>query len=148
MVRRLNEPINRLEKARDELFENSGVLTILAVDAFYAQLVGLLRGVVENEDDIRVLCDAATWSRNGGSGTFLTEDTEDLLGSDERTGRAVEGSDADESGDGLPDSFADFLGSENKSVPERINNQIVSRYDTESTIEILYIDDFLTLKAQ
>ncbi|PSQ51909.1 hypothetical protein BRD20_08805 [Halobacteriales archaeon SW_8_65_20] len=148
VVRRLNELINRLEKARDELFETGGVLTILAVDGVDAQLVGLLRGVVENEDDIRVLCDATAWSRNGGSGTFLTEDTEDLLGSDERTGSAVEGGDADESGDELPDSFADFLGSENKSVPERINDQIVSRYDTDSALQILSIEDFLTIEAR
>lgn len=148
VVRRLNELINRLEKARDELFETDGVLTILALDGVDAQLVGLLRSVVENEDDIRVLCDAAAWSRNGGSGTFLTEDTEDLLGSDEDTESTVEDGEADESGDGLPDSFADFLGSEKKSVPERINDQIVSRYDTDSGLQILSIDDFLTIEAK
>lgn len=146
-VRRLNELINRLEKARSELFEDDGVLTVLALDGVDAQLVGLLRGVVENEADIRVLCDAAAWSRNGGSGTFLTEDTEDLLGSDEDTGRAVESSDADESGDDLPDSFADFLGSEEKSVPERINDQIVSRYDADSALQILSIEDFLGIEV-
>jgi len=148
VVRRLNELINRLEKARDELFETDGVLTILALDGVDAQLVGLLRSVVENEDDIRVLCDAAAWSRNGGSGTFLTEDTEDLWGSDEDTESTVEDGEADESGDGLPDSFADFLGSEKKSVPERINDQIVSRYDTDSGLQILSIDDFLTIEAK
>ncbi|UPV99959.1 hypothetical protein M0R88_15760 [Halorussus gelatinilyticus] len=148
VVRRLNELINRLEKARDELFETDGVLTILPLDGVDAQLVGLLRGVVENEDDIRVLCDAAAWSRNGGSGTFLTEDTEDLLGSDEDGGNAVEGDETGESGDSLPDSFADFLGSENKSVPERINDQIVSRYDTDSALQILSIEDFLTIEAK
>jgi len=148
VVRRLNELINRLEKARDELFETDGVLTILALDGVDAQLVGLLRGVVENEADIRVLCDAAAWSRNGGSGTFLTEDTEDLLGSDENRKSAVESGEADESGDGLPDSFADFLGSKKKSVPERINDQIVSRYGTDSALQILSIDDFLTTKAK
>jgi len=148
VVRRLNELINRLEKARDELFETDGVLTILALNGVDAQLVGLLRGVVENEDDIRVLCDAAAWSRNGGSGTFLTEDTEDLLGRDKDTGSAVESGEVDESGDGLPDSFADFLGSEEKSVPERINDQIVSRYDADSALQILSIEDFLTIEAK
>lgn len=64
--------------------------------------------------------------------------------SDEDTGCAVESGDADETGDGLPDSFADFLGSENKSVPERINDQVVSRYDIDSALEILSIEDFLT----
>lgn len=146
-VRRLNELINRLEKARDELFEDDGVLTVIGLDGVDAQLVGLLRGVVDNEADIRVLCDAAAWSRNGGSGTFLTEDTEDLLGSDRDTESDVESGNADEGGDGLPDSFADFSGSEEKSVPERINDQIVSRYDADSTLQILSIDDFLAIKV-
>jgi len=53
-VRRLNELINRLEKAKDELFEEDGTLTVLSLDGVDAQLVGLLRGVVENEADIRV----------------------------------------------------------------------------------------------
>lgn len=148
VVRRLNELINRLEKARDELFETDGVLTVLAYDGIDAQLVGLLRGVVENEADIRVLCDAAAWSRNGGSGTFLTEDTEDLLGRDKDTGSAVESGEADKSGDGLPDSFADFLGTEEKSIPKRINDQIVSRYDSDSALQILSIEDFLTIEAK
>jgi len=146
-VRRLNELINRLEKAKDELFEEDGTLTVLSLDGVDAQLVGLLRGVVENEADIRVLCDAAAWSRNGGSGTFLTEDNEDLLGSDGDTGSAVERGDADESGDGIPDSFADFLGSDEKSVPERINDQIVSRYDSDAALQILSIDDFLAIEV-
>jgi hypothetical protein len=148
VVRRLNELINRLEKARDELFKTDGVQTILAVDGVDAQLVGLLRSVVENKDDIRVLCDAARWSRNGGSGTFLTEDTEDLLGRDDDTRGAVETAEADESGEGLPDSFSDFLGSVEKSVPERINDQIVSRYDGDSSLQILSIEDFLTNEAK
>lgn len=148
VVRRLNELINRLKKARNELFEADGVLNVLPLDGVDAQLVGLLRGVVKNEADIRVLCDAVSWSRNGASGTFLTEDTEDLLGSDEDTRSAVEGGGADESGDGLPDSFADFLGAEEKSVPEQINDQIVSRYDTDSTLQILSIDDFLSIEAE
>ncbi|MGB9955173.1 hypothetical protein ACOZ4B_02105 [Haloferax prahovense] len=45
------------------LFETDEVLTVLAFEGVDAQLVGLLRGVVENGDDIRVLCGAAAWSQ-------------------------------------------------------------------------------------
>jgi hypothetical protein len=148
VVRRLNELINRLEKAKQELFKSDGYLTVLSVDGVDAQLVGLLRGIVENDADIRVLCDAAIWSRNGGSGKFLTEDTEDLLGSDENSGSTEDDEMSDDSSEGLPDSFADFLGSESKSVPERINDQIVNRYDDEAALEILSLNEFLTIEAQ
>ena len=142
-VRRLNELINRLEKASDELFGTEGILTVLSVDGVDAQLVGLLRGVVENNADIRVICDAAVWSRNGGSGIFLTEDTEDLLGSDQDTEDNAE-DDVDETGgSGLPDSFADFLGSERKSVPKRINEHVVNRYDTSAELRILSAEEFV-----
>lgn len=143
-VRRLNELINRLEKARDEFFGAEGVLTILSIDGVDAQLVGLLRSVVENEADIRVLCDAAAWSRGGGSGVFLTEDTEDLLGIDEETDETAENDLDNTPAGGLPDSFADFLGSESKSVPERINEHIVNRYDTDAELRILSVEDFVT----
>ena len=143
-IRRLNELINRLEKAQDELFGPEGRLTILTVDGVDAQLMGLLRGVVENEADVRVLCDAVAWSRNGGSGVFLTEDTEDILGDDEFQDKE-DGSD-NVSEDGLPDSFDDFLGGEDKSIPDQINDQIVTRYGSESKLYILSTGDFVKRK--
>ena len=143
-VRRLNELINRLEKARDELFGPEGRLTILTVDGVDAQLMGLLRGVVENEADVRVLCDAVDWKRNGGSGVFLTEDIEDILGDEFRD--KEDGSDDVSEGGGLPDSFDDFFGAEDKSVPDKINDQIVTRYGSESKLYILSTEDFVKRK--
>ncbi|WP_276302676.1 hypothetical protein [Halorussus lipolyticus] len=96
----MNELINRLEKAKDEIFETVGVFIVLALNGVNAQLVGQLRGVVKNKDDIRILCNVATWSQNAGPGTFLTED---LSGSNEDIGNVVEGGEADKRGDGLPD---------------------------------------------
>lgn len=140
-VRRLNELINRLEKARDELFGPEGRVTILTVDGLDAQLMGLLRRVVENEADVRVLCDAVAWRRNSGSGVFLTEDTEDILG-DEKSRDKEDGSDDVSERGGLPDSFDDFLGAEDKSVPDQINDQIVTRYGSDSKLYILSTGDF------
>ncbi|MCU4802396.1 hypothetical protein OB920_18630 [Halobacteria archaeon HArc-gm2] len=144
-VRRLNELINRLEKARDELFGPEGRVTILTVDGVDAQLMGLLRGVIENEADVRVLCDVVAWRRNGGSGVFLTEDTEDILG-DGESRDDEDGGDDEGGGGGLPDSFDDFFGTEDKSVPDRINDQIVIRYDSESKLSILSTGDFINRK--
>lgn len=145
VVRRLNELTNRLKKARDELFGPEGRVTILTVDGVDAQLMGLLRGVVENEADVRVLCDAAAWRRNGGSGVFLTEDTEDILGDDEFQDKEG-GSDDVNEGMELPDSFNDFLGTKDKSVPDQINDQIVIRYGSESKLYILSTGDFVKRK--
>jgi hypothetical protein len=138
----LNELINRLEKARDELFGSEGCVAVLAVDGVDAQLMGLLRGVVENEADVRVLCDAVAWRRDGGSGVFLTEDTEDILGDSKPEDEGY--SDDDGSGsDGLPDSFEDFLGTENRSTPEQINDQIANRFGPESKLHILSPEGFV-----
>jgi len=73
--------------------------------------------------------------------------TEALLGKDENTGRTVEGGEADKS-DGLPNSFEDFFGSDEKPVPERINDQIVSPHDADSALQILSIEDFLTIETK
>lgn len=60
-----------------------------------------------------VLCDAALWSRNGGSRILLTEDTEDLSGKDEDTDGAIDGGGVTgENDDRLLKSFEGFLGSE------------------------------------
>lgn len=147
VVRRLNELINRLEKVHEELFGSDELVTVLDIDGLDPQLKGLLSVVVSNDDDVRVLCDAVAWRRKGGSGTFLTEDTEDILGKDD-------GTESDDSSDGvesrasnqggLPDSFEDFLsGGEEKPLPEQINEQITLRYDHSARLRIMSVSEFL-----
>lgn len=146
IVRRLNELVNRLEKAREELFGSDGAVTIVSVDGVDAQLMGMLRSVVENDADVRVLCDAVAWRRNGGSGVFLTEDTEDILGNDADSVASESGGiDDDDGGDnGLSDSFEDFWGTDDKSVPEQINERVSDRYGADSTLRILSTGSFVT----
>jgi hypothetical protein len=148
-VRRLTELIPRLEKASDELFGAEGCITVLTVDGVDARLIGLLRGVIENEADVRVLCDAVAWRRDGGSGVFLTEDSEDILGKDGPDDEDEDDeSNAQSESNGLPDSFADFLGTEDRSVPEQINDKIESRYGPDSRLRILSTAEFVERSAR
>lgn len=150
VVRRLNELVNRLEKAKDELFGKDGHVTIVEVNGLDARLKGLLSGVVSNEADVRVLCDAVGWRRDGGSGTFLSEDAEDILGKRNEQTRANPGPGEEMDGEGtdrLSDSFEDFFAIEEMSLPERINEQIARRYDSESTLTILSVRAFLNQSA-
>lgn len=146
VVRRLNELVNQLEKARDELFGTEGLVTVVKVDGVDARLSGLLSSVVSNDADVRVLSDAVAWRRDGGSGTFLSEDADDILGDEdsqsEKVSDHVETSNEETEG-GLSDSFEDFFAEEEKSVPEQINEQIARRYDSESTLTILSIGGYL-----
>jgi predicted nucleic acid-binding protein len=56
-----------------------GVLTNTGEQNDDFGLVLKLNGIVDNEDDVQVLCDAARWSHNGGSGLFTTFDRDDIL---------------------------------------------------------------------
>lgn len=146
VVRRLNELVNRLEKAEEELFGQDGLVLVINVDGLDAQLKGLLSGVVDNNADVRILCDAVAWRRNGGSGTFLSEDTEDILGKGDvqPSDESVDEDDLSESGEGLPDSFEDFLSEgKKKPLPERINEKITIRYDSSASLRIMSVSEFL-----
>ena len=151
VVRRLNELINRLNKAKEELFGQGGLVMVIDIDGLDAQLKGLLAGVVDNDADVRVLCDAVAWRRDGGSGIFLSEDTEDILGKghEETDGSSADDkSPPDTDNHGLPDSFESLLsGDEPKSLPERINDQIALRYDRRATLKIMSVSVFLEMEA-
>lgn len=152
VVRRLNELVNRLEKAEEELFGPDGRVRVIDVDGLDPQLKGHLSGVVSNDADVRVLCDAVAWRRNGGSGVFLSEDTEDILGAGEAQrddDPEDDGSTSESEDGGLPNSFEDFLAAdEEKSKPERINEQISLRYDQSATLRILSVRDYLDMTVR
>lgn len=42
-------------------------------------LIGYLCSIENHRDDMNILCDAASWSAAGGSGTFVTSDKEHML---------------------------------------------------------------------
>ncbi len=146
VVRRLNELVNRLEKADRELFGEDGAVEVLNVQGADGKLKGLLKTVVSNEADVRVLCDAVEWRTNGGSGNFLSEDVDDILGRQgpETENRETETNEGGASG-GLSGSFSDFWGGgEEKSQRERINDQIEKRYGSEARLRILSTEEFLS----
>jgi len=44
-----------------------------------ALLIGYLCNIENHRDDMNIICDAASWSAAGGSGTFVTSDIEHML---------------------------------------------------------------------
>lgn len=147
VIRRVNELINRLNKARRELFGDDGIVVVLDLDGLDARLKGALDPLIDNDADVRIVCDAVKWRRNGGSGTFLTADADDLLGdgdSDTDSGSTSSDSVEDDASGGLSDSFEDFLAAEEKSLPERINDRIASRFNAGATLTILSVPELLT----
>lgn len=53
-------------------------------------LILRLGTVINNEDDCQVVADAVGWVRNGGSGSFVTLDREDLLSNAEEINSTIE----------------------------------------------------------
>lgn len=137
-ARRVQERNRQLKQGYRELFKiDSPLVVVVEVPSRDASLLGTMSGVVDNDADARILCDAVEWCRDGGSGLFITSDVGDMLadGDDQDT-------DSDES-DGLPDSFAGLLSGDSRSAPERINETIERHYDSSCCLEIHSISSFL-----
>lgn len=137
-ARRIQERNRQLKQGYRQLFEFDPPLVIVAqVPSRDASLLGNLSGIIENDADARIICDAVEWGRDGGSGIFLTSDAGDML---------AEGNSEDdesEEGNDLSDSFVGFLSGDSRSAPERINDAIERRYDTSCRLEMHSIDSFL-----
>lgn len=54
------------------------------------ELLLSLGRVVENEDDCQVICDAALWTRDGGSGYFASLDTSDIVSNEAAINEQIE----------------------------------------------------------
>ncbi|WP_363463670.1 hypothetical protein [Halogeometricum borinquense] len=137
-ARRVQERNRQLKQGYRELFEFDSPLVVVAqVPARDARLLGNLSGIVQNDADARILCDAVEWGRDSGSGVFITSDAGDMLAEgDENQNDSGED-------EGLPDSFAGFLSGDSRSAPEKINDAIKRRYDEGCCLEIHSIDSFL-----
>lgn len=137
-ARRVQERNRQLKQGYRQLFEFDPPLVIIAqVSSRDARLLGHLSGIIENDADARILCDAVEWGRDGGSGIFLTSDAGDML--------AEGNSEEDDTGESnvLPDSFEGFLSGDSRSAPERINDAIERRYNASCRLDIHSVDSFL-----
>lgn len=137
-ARRVQERNRQLKQGYRELFEfDSPHVIVVQVPSRDASLLGNVSGIVQNDADARILCDAVEWGRDGGSGILLTSDVSDMLAESD------EDENESEESDGLPDSFAGFLSGDSRSVPEKINDAIERRYNEHCCLEIHSIDSFL-----
>lgn len=137
-ARRVQERNRQLKQGYRELFEfNPPLVIVEQVPPRDASLLGSFSGIIQNDADARILCDAVEWGRDGGSGIFLTSDAGDMLAEGD------EDEDELEESNGLSDSFIGFLSGDSRSAPDRINDAIERRYDESCCLEIHSIDSFL-----
>lgn len=136
-VRRIREKHRKLDTASRELFDEGLVDEVLHGCSRDTQLKGYLEAVMESPADVRIVCDAVYWHREeNGSGTFLASDKDDILGEDSSE---EDGSEPEESEEL---SFESLL-KDDRSMREKINNQIEQRYGSDATLDILSIHEFL-----
>lgn len=137
-ARRVQERNRQLKRGYRELFEgNSPYVGVIQVPTRDANLLGQLSGIIQNDADARILCDAVEWKRDGGSGHFITSDVNDMLADSE--GEDDESDDDEE----LPDSFEGLLAGDPRTAPEQINDAVSQRYDDSCCLELHSIDTFL-----
>jgi len=142
-VSRLREKRRNLDTAARELFEEGLIDEVLEGCSRDTQLKGYLGAVMENEADVRIVCDAVYWHRKmDGSGTFLASDKDDILG-EESSEEDDATSDVDKIEDSEDEIPFEALLEDDRSMREKINEQIEQRYDSESTLDILSIHEFL-----
>jgi hypothetical protein len=149
-LRRLNEKKRQLNTAHRELFSGTNpAVEVVEVGTIDIQLRDALALEIDNMDDVRLLCDVVEWTRDGGTGVFLTSDAKDFLPEQDDTGQADtddgaedDAPEADEGG-GLPSSLTDFMSDDETSKTERINEQIRGRYSDEAKVDIMRTEAFL-----
>jgi hypothetical protein len=148
----LNEKKRQLNTAHRELFGGAEpAVEVVEVGTIDIQLRDALALEIDNMDDVRLLCDVVEWTRDGGTGVFLTSDAKDFLSDQDESNRTDAGDgtegdapETDESDDGgLPSNLTDFMSDDETSKTERINEQIRSRYSDEAKVEIMRTEAFL-----
>lgn len=90
VLRRVNELKRRTNSAMAELFEGSDPIVKIVRTAKDPALLAYLKDLLQQNDDARILTEAADWSSNDGSGDFLTNDRDDMLSNKEDINRLCE----------------------------------------------------------
>lgn len=135
IIERLNEEENILESGEITLFEQPDRLVeVIAVEVTeeWEDLHHKLSFPVGNSNDQDLLCDATVWHRDGGSGTFISEDSSDIT-------------EPDPPGDAGAVSDRASLFDLPSGGPEDINLQIALVYSNAAELDILSTSDFLAL---
>lgn len=78
--KRLKTEERRINRGWESLFESPGeyIDTVWQCDRDPTILANI-RSTVNNENDCRILCEAVDWSSNGGSGTMVAGDYDDMI---------------------------------------------------------------------
>lgn len=136
IIERLNEELNVLDSGKVTLFTRpDNLVTVVSIEKTdqWCDLHGWLDDPVDNENDQNLLCDATVWHRDGGSGTFVSEDASDITEATPPSG------DAGTVGDHA--TLFDLP----TGGPEDINLQIHQVFSENEELDILTTSDLLDL---
>lgn len=135
IIERLNEEENILESGEITLFKQPDQLVeVVAIQetADWEDLHDKLSFPVGNSNDQDLLCDATVWHIDGGSGTFISEDSSDIT-------------EPNPPGDAGAVSDRASLFDLPSGGPEDINLQIALVYSDTAKLDILTTSEFLDL---
>jgi len=135
IIERLNEEENILESGKITLFERPDQLVeVVEVDETndWNDLHQKLSFPVDNSNDQDLLCDATVWHVNGGSGTFISEDSSDIT-------------EPNPPGDAGAVNDQTTLFDLPSGGPDDINLQIAMVYSNAAELDILTTSDLLSL---
>ncbi|WP_132060276.1 hypothetical protein [Halorussus amylolyticus] len=137
---RLKEERNKLLVGYKNLFEEPlGEVEIIdpsktPVTDDWDTLHYRLNTVVNNSNDQSLLCDATEWHTRGGSGTFVSMDTSDIVG------------DREEPIPGADNTIGDFASfALDAGGRQEINDTIAIVYSTAAKLDLLQTREFLDL---
>lgn len=137
---RLKEERNKLIVGYKNLFEEPlaevAIIdpSLTPVTEDWETLHSRLDTVVNNPHDQNLLCDAVEWGRRGGSGTFVSMDTSDIVG------------DREEPNHNSDDTITEFAAlSLNVGGRQEINDTIAIIYSSDAELDLLKTREFLDL---
>jgi hypothetical protein len=146
-LRRLNEAKRKLQTAQRELFRDPDpFVTVVEVGPIDIRLRDQLATEIDNMDDVRLLCDVVEWTRDDGTGTFLTSDYTDFLEDDPAWASESASTSEDEANDEageLSATLEEFTEGDDRTHLERLNEHIGRRYSEEAQVVILSTEAFL-----
>ena len=80
ILTKLSQAVRMFNKGYQDLFEGPDRwISEVTPRSNNALLRGYLQRVVDDKGDVKIICDAGAWSKDGGSGTFLTADKNHML---------------------------------------------------------------------
>lgn len=90
---KLKQEVQIANAGWDHFFgQSSEVIDVIWSGSRDPMLSGYLRSCIDNQDDVKIICDAADWASDSGSGYLASSDETDILSNEEEISRHTQNS--------------------------------------------------------